>query len=147
MRVLILLMVLAAAQARQLKTVAANADTVSLMSIIPALVKGDSCSDFMMGPATGLAATATAAIEAYKASKGYTTQFAIPHGLYVNVCQKAPNGVLSIQINYLTEEPVAALSGCMVAAEAMRDPGFSIATGVQVLSASCLAVVPVENNV
>lgn len=39
------------------------------MSIIPALVKGDSCSDFMMGPATGLAATATAAIEAYKASK------------------------------------------------------------------------------
>lgn len=30
--------------------------------------------------------------------QGYTTQFAIPKGLYVNVCQKAPNGVLSIQV-------------------------------------------------
>lgn len=37
----------------------------SLMAIIPAVVKGDSCSDFMMGPATTLASTATALIQAY----------------------------------------------------------------------------------
>lgn len=30
--------------------------------------------------------------------QGYTTDFAIPNGLYVNVCQKAANGLLNIQV-------------------------------------------------